>query len=181
MPVFWSLMVTFLIVGVVSFGGGYAMLPIIDHMVVGTEHWFDERQFVDMIALASMAPGPIAVNAAVMVGYQLIGFWGALVAATAVSLPSFLLILLFARTFFKYRTHPNFVQAFYGLRPVIVGMIFYAATSFALRNELIGFKIDWTALSLLVVSFLMFWRTRLHPALILLMFAFIGVMVRYIM
>jgi len=181
MPIIWLLIVTFLIVGVVSFGGGYAMLPIIDHMVVGTEHWFSERQFVDMIALASMAPGPIAVNAAVMVGYQLIGFWGALVAAMSVALPSLLLILIFARAFFKYRTHPNLVQAFYGLRPVIAGMIFYAATSFALRNELLGLKIDWIALGLLIIAFLMFWRTRLHPALILLMFAFVGIFIQYVM
>ncbi|CAM3500316.1 chromate transporter [Hydrogenibacillus schlegelii] len=177
MPLFLLLIVTFLIVGIVSFGGGYAMLPVIDHMVVTEEHWFRETDFIDMIAVASMAPGPIAVNAAVMVGYRLLGVGGAFLAAVSVAVPSLFLILIFARAFFKYHRHPRVAAAFYVLRPVIAGMIFYAAASFARRNGLLSGEASWTTLLFFLVAFVLFARTKLHPALVLLFSGVAGMFV----
>ncbi|MBE3595936.1 MAG: chromate transporter [Hydrogenibacillus sp.] len=179
MPLIALLIMTFLLVGIVSFGGGYAMLPVIDRMVVSQVHWFRETEFIDMIAVASMAPGPIATNAAVMVGYRLLGFPGALVAAVSVAMPSLVLILLFARAFFKYRRHRLVASAFDVLRPVIAGMIFYAAASFAQRNGLLSLHVSWSTLLLFLIAFVLFARTKVHPALILLASGLAGLVIHF--
>lgn len=121
-----ELFLTFFKIGLFSFGGGYAMIPLIQNEIE-RHGWLTASQFAEIIAIAEMTPGPIAVNTATYVGFLNSGILGGLVATAGVTLPSLLLILLLARFFFRFQKKPLNKMIFYGLRPVIVGLVFTAA------------------------------------------------------
>lgn len=178
MSMITGLFLAFFKLGFVSFGGGYAMIPLIQ-MEVANHHWLNMATFTDVIAISAMAPGPIATNTATIVGYKCLGFAGALIACIAVTLPSLLLILFIGKLFMKYQNHPLVKAAFYGLRPVIVGVIAYAAIKFALSNGIIGGShiIDIKSTLLMVVAFIMLIKTKFHPAYLILASGLIGVFI----
>jgi chromate transporter len=172
------MLITFFKLGLVSFGGGYAMIPLIQ-TEMDSHHWLNMKQFTDMIAVSAMAPGPIASNTATIVGYKLDGLLGATVACVGVTLPSLLLILIVGKVFFKFQEHPTFKAAFYGLRPTIIGVIAFAAIKFAISNGIIGGSnfIDIKSTILMVVAFILLIRTKLHPAYLILASGIIGVLI----
>lgn len=178
MNIFLDMFITFFKLGLVSFGGGYAMIPLIQKEVE-SHHWLSMSQFTDMIAVSAMAPGPIATNTASILGYKIAGIPGALVACFSVSLPSLLLILIVGQLFIKYQNHHSVKAAFYGLRPTIVGIIAYAAIKFAISNGIVGGSnfIDIKSSILLVVAFILLIRTKFHPAYLILASGIIGVII----
>lgn len=117
---------TFLKIGLFSFGGGYAMIPMIEKEIE-RNGWLSASEFFDIIAIAEMTPGPIAVNSATFVGYKAAGILGGLFATIGVSIPSLALILIISKYFFKFQNHPLKTTIFYGIRPVIAGLIATAA------------------------------------------------------
>ena len=117
--IFWS----FFKIGAFTFGGGYAMIPLIQHEVIKRRGWIEEQAFVDILTLAQTAPGPIALNTAVFVGYKYRGFWGALTAVLGVVIPSFSVILLIAIFFSEMRSNHWVDAAFKGMRPAVVALI----------------------------------------------------------
>jgi len=117
---------TFLKIGIFSFGGGYAMIPMIEKEIE-RNGWLSASEFFDIIAIAEMTPGPIAVNSATFVGYKAAGILGGLFATIGVSIPSLALILIISKYFFKFQNHPLKTTIFYGIRPVIAGLIATAA------------------------------------------------------
>jgi len=174
--VLWELFVTFLQIGFVSFGGGYAMIPLIEHEVVA-HGWMDTRAFAEVTALAGMAPGPIATNTSVFVGYQVAGILGAVIALLGMVLPSLIVILLIVSWMYRLHKHPLFQSMFYGLRPIITGLIIYAGIRFVLFTGLVG-KWDSHSLVLILIFFLALWaliKWRLHPALVILLSGFAGI------
>ena len=96
MPALFAIFWSFFKIGAFTFGGGYAMIPLIQHEVIKHRGWIEERTFLDMLTLAQTAPGPISLNTAVFVGYKCRGVLGALIAVLGVVLPSFFIILLIA-------------------------------------------------------------------------------------
>lgn len=119
LEIFWS----FLKIGAFTFGGGYAMIPLIQHEVIHRRRWIEERDFLDLLTLAQTAPGPIALNTAVFVGYKRRGYLGALSAIMGVILPSFLVILVVAIFFASIRDNAYVDAAFKGMRPAVVALI----------------------------------------------------------
>ena len=119
LKIFWS----FLKIGAFTFGGGYAMIPLIQHEVIHRRRWIEERNFLDLLTLAQTAPGPIALNTAVFVGYKRCGYLGALSAIMGVILPSFLVILVVAIFFASIRDNAYVDAAFKGMRPAVVALI----------------------------------------------------------
>ncbi|MBR4952534.1 MAG: chromate transporter [Alistipes sp.] len=119
LEIFWS----FLKIGAFTFGGGYAMIPLIQHEVIHRRGWIEERNFLDLLTLAQTAPGPIALNTAVFVGYKRRGYLGALSAILGVILPSFLVILVVAIFFASIRNNAYVDAAFKGMRPAVVALI----------------------------------------------------------
>ena len=117
--IFWS----FLKIGAFTFGGGYAMIPVIQHEVITKRRWLAERDFSDLLTLAQAAPGPISLNTAVFVGYKERGYWGAMAAIMGVVLPSFLIILAIAIFFSSFRDNLWVDAAFRGMRPAVVALI----------------------------------------------------------
>ena len=120
---FFSLFWTFLKIGTFTLGGGYAMLPLIQREVVDRRGWIDEEEFLNMIALAQAAPGIIAVNSAIFIGWRCGGWRGVCGAVLGAVLPSFLIILAIAMVFSEWKEQPAVEAAFKGIRPAVVALI----------------------------------------------------------
>src|SRR5690554_3807590 len=125
-PSLSKLFLTFLKIGAFTFGGGYAMLPLIREAVVDKEKWLTDDGFLDMIGITQSVPGVLAVNAAVFIGYQLAGVPGALLSAVGAVLPSFLIILFIAAFLIHFSGNVIVNKAFTGIRSAVVALIAYA-------------------------------------------------------
>ena len=133
--IFWQLFLSYLKIGFFGFGGGYAMLSLIQNEVVVQHPWMSNAEFADIVAVSQITPGPIAINSATYVGYTVgaqaggdaMGVLGAFVATFAVSLPSLTLMLLLTHFFLKLRNNRYVEGVMVGLRPVVIGMIASAA------------------------------------------------------
>ena len=137
LKLFW----TFFQIGLFGFGGGYAMISMIQGEVVGRHHWMTNGEFTDIVAISQSTPGPIGINSATYVGYTSLtnagyapvwGALGSLIATFAVVLPSLILMLAISRFFMKYKNHPAVEHTFMGLRPAVIGLL--AAASLLLMN-----------------------------------------------
>lgn len=118
-----ELFATFFKIGLLTIGGGYAMVPVIQEAVVKEHSWLTDEEFIDALALSQSAPGALAINSSVYIGYKLKGVKGAVVAALGTSLPSFLIILLISLFFFRLREIDYVEKAFKGIRAAVVSMI----------------------------------------------------------
>lgn len=118
-----QLFTTFFKIGLFTFGGGMAMIPLIQREIIERRQWIDNKDALDMLALAQSAPGPIALNTAVFIGYKLRGISGALVSVAGVVIPSFLVILAVAIFFAKVRDNKVVDSAFRAMRPAVVALI----------------------------------------------------------
>lgn len=156
-----ALFFTFLKIGAFTFGGGYAMLALLENECVGKRNWLTREEFLDMAAIAESTPGPVAINGATYVGYRVGGFAGALLATLGVCLPSFLIIYLISLFFDAFLALPIVSSAFQGIRVCVVYLILSAGvrlwkglekTLFA-RLMVLGVLLLMTAASLLAVDF----------------------------
>lgn len=119
----WNIFYSFLKIGAFTFGGGYAMVPLIQHEIVGSRKWIKSEEFMDLLTLAQSAPGPIALNTSVFVGYKLRGYPGAIAGIMGIVVPSFTIILLIAIFFSEIRDNRWIDAAFNGMRPAVVALI----------------------------------------------------------
>lgn len=113
-----KLFLSFLKIGAFSFGGGYAMLPLIKKEIIEVHGWLTLKEFIDILAVVEMTPGPVAINSATFLGYNVAGLTGAFVATLAVIIPSIVVILLIAHFIEKFKSSPHVDAAFIGIRPV---------------------------------------------------------------
>lgn len=118
-----KLFTTFFKIGLFTFGGGYAMIPLIQREVIDKQKWISNKDFLDMLVLAQSTPGPIAVNTAVFVGYKTRGVAGAILTTLGTVLPSFIVILLLALFFAEVRDNRYVDAAFRAMRPAVVALI----------------------------------------------------------
>lgn len=123
MKLLFDMFMTFFKIGAFTIGGGYAMLPLIQREVVQVRKWISEEEFLDMVAIAQSAPGPLAVNISVFVGYRVKGSLGILASVLGSTLPSFGIIILVASVFLGIEKHPAVEQVFSGIRPAVVALI----------------------------------------------------------
>ena len=132
LQLFW----VFFIIGLFTFGGGYAMLSLIQTQVVVSHNWLTESAFTDIVAISQMTPGPIGINCATYVGYEVAGILGSMTATLAVMLPSFLIVLTIVKFYTKFRGNKVFEGVMSWLRPAVVGLIGAAAM-------ILMFKVNW--------------------------------------
>ena len=126
--IYLQLFYTFFKIGLFGFGGGYAMLSMIQGEVLTRYEWVSSQEFTAIVAISQMTPGPIGINAATYVGFTSTGsVWGSIIATFAVVLPSFILMLTISKFFLKYQKHPIVESIFNGLRPAVVGLLASAA------------------------------------------------------
>ncbi len=128
LQLFWS----FFQIGLFSIGGGYAAMPLIQAQVVEQNPWLSMQQFADIVTIAEMTPGPIALNAATFVGIQVAGFPGALVATLGCIVPSCCIVLMLAWLYFRFRGLDAVQGILSGLRPAVIAMIASAGISLLL-------------------------------------------------
>ena len=121
--IYLQLFLSFLQIGLFSFGGGYAARPLIQDQVVTGHHWLTMAEFTDLITISQMTPGPIAINSATFVGIKIAGVGGALVSTLGCILPSCIIVTCIARLYLKYR-NMSMLQGILGsLRPAVVAMV----------------------------------------------------------
>ena len=125
----WQLFLTFLKIGGFTFGGGYAMIPLIQKETVDNKGWITDEDILEIIAIAESTPGPIAINSATFVGYRTAGFWGAVCATTGVVLPSFLIILGISFVLRQFQEIKAVQYAFNGIRAGVLALLFKALWS----------------------------------------------------
>ena len=143
LQLFW----VFFVIGIFTIGGGYAMLSLIQTQVVTAHSWLSESAFTDIVAISQMTPGPIGINCATYVGYEvvhagggshLIGILGSFTATFAIVLPSFLIVLTIVRFYTKFKGNKLFEGVLSWIRPAAIGLIGAAAI-------ILMFKVDWSA------------------------------------
>lgn len=125
--IYLQLFISYLKIGFFGFGGGYAMLSLIQNEIVEQRGWITVSQFADIVAVSQMTPGPIAINSATYIGYTIGGFWGSVVATVAVCLPALTVMLALTKFFLKLKDNRYVHGVITGMRPVVVGMIAAAA------------------------------------------------------
>lgn len=170
--IYLKLFLSFLKIGAFSFGGGYAMLPLIEQEIVTINHWLDQSEFVDIIAISQMSPGPIAVNAATFVGFKHLGLLGALVATLGVIFCSFFLVTALANIIIKYKHSPVINGIFTGIRPGVIGLIAAACVSL-FKTSINDVKSLAIGLTVLVILY----KTKIHPIAMIMVSGLLGILV----
>ena len=179
-----ELFLTFFKIGLFTFGGGYAMLPLIQ-ADVQAKGWMAAEELGDFIAVSESTPGPFAVNVSTYVGAELAGLPGAFCATLGVVLPSFLIILLVARFYAAFRSSAIISGAMSGLRPAVIGMIGAAAVSVGQTvfapdgvQALAGYPLACSLAIFVLMAFLT--HRKLHPIAIILLSALLGIAAGYL-
>ncbi len=169
--IYVQLFLAFLRVGLFSFGGGLAALPLIEREVVTHFAWLSHREFLELITLSELTPGPIAINSATFTGFKVGGMGGAVVATCAFCLPSFLLVLLLSHFLSRFREIPWVEWFLQGLRPAVLALLVSVAYSFLVRgmNSVFAAVLGITGL----VLFVRF--RKVNPVWALLFAGFLGV------
>jgi len=182
MMLYLELFYSFFKIGLFGFGGGYAMLSLIQGEVVTRHSWLSAQEFTDIIAISQVTPGPIGINSATYVGYVATGnVWGSVIATFAVVLPSFIIMLLISKFFLKYQKHPVVESIFVGLRPAIVGLI--AAAALVLMNkENFGSPTEDTytfivSVILFLVAFIGTRKFKINPILMIIVCGLAGLVI----
>lgn len=180
-----KLFITFFKIGVFTFGGGYAMIPLITQEVINN-NWVDNTNvLIDFIAIAESTPGTFAINIATFIGFEQVGVLGAIAATLGVILPSFIIILIIASLFTKFATN-KYVQGFLnGIRPVVPGIILSVALIFILRSvfnvehlQFENFTFEWGAIFIFVLVFAMTKIIKkMHPVYIVLVSGVLGIII----
>ena len=121
-----TLFLTFLKIGAFTFGGGYAMIALLENEFIEKKGWLDRDEFLDMAAIAESTPGPVAINSATYIGYKIGGIAGAALSTLAVSLPSFVIIYIISLFFDRFLSLRYVTYAFHGIQACVVYLIFSA-------------------------------------------------------
>ena len=160
-----QLFYVYLKIGIFGFGGGYAMLSLIQADVVDRYGWISSQEFTDIVAISQMTPGPIGINSATYIGYVVTGsVLGSIVTTLTVMLPSFLLVLYASHFIRRHKDSVAIKGIFAGLRPVVIGLIASAALLLMNRQN---FPDNSISIIICVVSFCLVYFTKIHPIFII--------------
>lgn len=167
-------------IGLFTFGGGYAMISLLESELVAKRKWLESDEFLNVVAIAESTPGPVAINAATYVGYKLAGVWGSLSATVAVALPSFSIIFLISLFFDAFLSLKYVAYAFDGIRVCVIFLILSAGVKMLLKLEKTMWNIAVTslviavmiALSVLSIAFSSVWYILITAGLALLLYLF---------
>ena len=166
--IYLELFFTFFIIGMFTIGGGYAMLSLIQNEVVTVHGWITETMFTDIVAISQMTPGPIGINTATYIGYDVLAGTGAsefmcilgsCTATFAVVLPSFIIVLALCKAYDKFKDHYLFKGVMTGLRPVVLGLIGTAALGLATPENFI----DWKSYMICLTAFIALFTKKIGP------------------
>ena len=180
--IYLELFYVFFLIGLFTFGGGYAMIPLLKEKVVLEKGWIEEYTFLDLLGVAESTPGPVAINMATFVGSRQAGLLGSLIATLGVVLPSFIIILLLASILKKFIKNPYVVGFLNGVKPVVVALILSTGIVLAysvFKKE--GF-FDYRIIIILVLLSLVLYfarialKRKIHPFFIIVLSAILGIL-----
>lgn len=180
--IYLELFYTFFIIGMFTIGGGYAMLSLIQNQVVNVHGWIDDGTFTDIVAVSQMTPGPIGINTATYIGYdvlanagasQMMCVLGSFTSTFAVVLPSFIIVLLLCKVYERWKNHHLFVGVMAGLKPAVLGLIGTAALSLATPENFI----DWKSFVICIVAFIALFFKKTGPFTAIILGAVIGLII----
>lgn len=166
--IYLELFATFFVIGMFTIGGGYAMLSLIQNKVVTVHGWIDEVTFTDIVAISQMTPGPIGINSATYIGYDVLANTGAgefmcilgsFTATFAVVLPSFIIVLAICKAYDKFKDHYLFKGVMTGLKPAVIGLVGTAALGLATPENFI----DWKSFALCIMAFTGLFFKKIGP------------------
>jgi len=166
-----DLFLSFARIGLAAFGGGYAMIPLMRAEFIIARQWLTLEEFLDIIAIAEITPGPVAINSATYIGYKVAGIPGAAAATLGVIAPSVVLILIIAGLFQHFRTSPLVRAVISGIRPAVIGLIFSAVLVLG-RPVLVDFR----AFSISFAAFLLLITGKLRPLPVIGLAALLGLL-----
>ena len=189
LQIFWC----FLLIGLFNFGGGGAMISLIQNQIVEVHGWLTEAAFTDIIAISQTTPGPIGINCATYVGYQvihdaggsnLLAIAGSASATLAVVLPSFIIFYVLMRAFNRFHDDPRFTTMMSALKPAVAGLIFAAAVILCLHITMDGFVPqisviaenfpDWKSWILFAAAFIATFFFKANPIYVILAGGLLG-------
>lgn len=171
MNIYWEIFLVFFKIGAFTFGGGYAMLPLIQNAVVDKKKWLNDEEFIDMLAIAQSLPGPIALNTAVFVGNKRKGVKGSIFSSLGIILPSFIIILLLVLVFTQFRENSSVEAVFKGIRPAVVALIFAPLLRMS-KNANITWKTIWIPIIVAIIVGIL----HVSPILIILAAIILGLL-----
>jgi chromate transporter len=178
--IYLQLFISYLKIGFFGFGGGYAMLSLIQNEVVVQNAWMTNAEFTDIVAISQMTPGPIAINSATYVGYTVAGFWGSVVATVSVCLPALTLMILITKFFLILKDNRYVKGLIAGMRPVVIGMIGAAALLLMFPSSKEGASFidgwSWALFGVALVASL----KKVSPILLMTLSAVAGVAIYYL-
>lgn len=166
--IFAELFITFFVIGMFTIGGGYAMLSLIQNEVVTVHGWISDGTFTDIVAISQMTPGPIGINSATYIGYEVIAnsgapeflcILGSFTATFAVVLPSFIIVLALCKVYDRWKDHYMFKGIMSGLKPAVLGLIGTAALSLATPENFI----DWKSFLLCFLALIALYFKKIGP------------------
>jgi chromate transporter len=164
-----DIFITFFKIGLFSFGGGYAMLPLIQQEVTTTHTWVTTTEFIDIVAISQITPGPIAINSATYIGFKTAGIIGSALATLGVVTPSIIIMIIISRFFIKFKNNKYLDYAFLGLRPATVGLIAAAAVLVSYESF-----IDFKSVIIFAAAFFASYKYKLDPILLTVIAGVVG-------
>ncbi len=180
LQLFWS----FFLVGLLSFGGGYASLPLIQEQVIEIHSWLTPTEFMDVLTISQMTPGPIAINASTFVGTKIGGLPGAIIATVGCVTPSCIIVLILAILYYRFKGLTLVQGIIKGLRPAVVALIATSGLSIMLTaffgKENFNFSLsdlNFIAVGLFAVSLFLLKKFKLNPIYVMLIAGAVGVVI----
>ena len=167
--IYLQLFLSFFQIGLFSFGGGYAAMPLIQGQIVKIHGWMTMSEFTDLITISQMTPGPIAVNSATFVGLRVAGYVGAVVATLGCILPSCIIVTVIVRLYLKYRKQDILQELLGGIRPAVVAMIASAGITILItafwgnRNLIALAGTKWSLVVIFVVCMILLRKVKMNP------------------
>lgn len=172
LQLFWA----YLKIGIFGFGGGYAMLSMIQFEIVDHYGWMTIEEFADMVALSQMTPGPVSINIATYIGYSVGGIFGSLIATAAIVLPSLLMLYLVLKFLFKHKENYIVKTTLSSMKPVIAGLIFVAALIMMNPISFADAGLHGSNISVIIcaVTFACVFWTKMNPILLIIASGLVG-------
>lgn len=182
--IYLKLFLSFLQIGMFSFGGGYAAMPLIQEQVVTQHGWLTMTEFTDLITISQMTPGPIAINAATFVGSKIAGVPGSVAATCGCILPSCIIVTLIAWFYLRYKKMKMFQSVLESLRPAVVALIASAGTAILhtafWTDGIVQFTATkWSMVVIFGICLLLLRKTKLNPVVVMMLAGVMNVAVRY--
>ncbi|AZP03317.1 chromate transporter [Jeotgalibaca ciconiae] len=185
--IYWELFYAFFKIGLFTIGGGYASLPLIEDEVVNNYSWLTLQEYLDIVTISQITPGPIAINSATFVGTKTAGFLGSIVATMGTIAPSVIIALILAKIYYKYRSVDSMQGVLTGLRPAVVALITSAGASLLVTAlfqtggiQIKGFSINLMAILMMIIAFIGLRKYKIGSILIIFLCGIFSVLLSFV-